>query len=100
MSCIFEHQTSGTTADFEWKGPKLNAVWPEVLAFFRWTNDTMKSESQVRLFVNVRTQEWKAWAFPQKANTGMTAKELTEGDEGYAKAIEQRAQFPDPDWYY
>jgi len=100
MTCLFEHKTRETTADFEWIGPKLNAIWPEVLAFFRWTNDTMRSESQVRLFVNVRTQEWKAWAFPQKANLGMSAKELTTGDEGYEKTIEQRAQFPDPDWYY
>ena len=71
MSCIFEHKTRETTADFEWSGPQLNAIWPEVLAFFKWTNDTMHSESQVRLFVNVATQEWRAWAFPQNANLGM-----------------------------
>lgn len=100
MSCVFEHQATETTADFEWTGPKLNAIWPEVLAFFRWTNDTMRSESQVRLFVNVQTQEWKAWAFPQKANLGMSAKEITQGELGYERTIEQRAQFPDPDWYY
>lgn len=100
MTCIFEHVTSSSTAEFRWDGPTLNEIWPEVLAFFRWTNDTMRSESQVRLFVNVRTKEWKAWAFPQKANLGMSAKELTEGDEGYEKTKEQRAMFPDPDWYY
>jgi len=99
---VFEHQTkeNGTTADFEWRGPTLNAIWPEVLAFFRWTNDTMRSESQVRLYVNVREQRWEAWAYPQKANLGMHAKELTETDEGYERTKEQRAQFPDPDWYY
>ena len=100
MSCIFEHKTRETTADFEWSGPQLNAIWPEVLAFFKWTNDTMHSESQVRLFVNVATQEWRAWAFPQKANLGMTAKEITQGETGYERTIEQRAMFPDPDWYY
>lgn len=100
MTCVFEHKTVESSADFEWRGPTLNDIWPEVLAFFRWTNDTMRSESQVRLFVNRVEQRWVAWAFPQRANGGMSAKELTETDAGYEKTIEQRAQFPDPDWYY
>lgn len=101
MSCAFTHDVVKTSYKFEWKGPTLNDIWPEVLAFFRWTNDTMSSESQVRLFVNTRTKEWKAWAFPQKAKTGMSARELTTGDEGYDKAIEQRSLFKYEDgWEY
>ncbi len=71
--------------------------WHKILAFFKWTYDTTKSESQVRLFVNSNTQEWKAWAFPQKANTGMVAKELEE----HERFAPQRAQFRDEDgWTY
>lgn len=103
MSCVFVHKVADncTEAQFQWTGKKLNPIWPQILAFFKWTNDEFKSESQVRLFVNQRTGEWKAWAFPQKARTGMTAKELTEGDEGYEKTKEQRAMFSDTEgWYY
>lgn len=100
MSTVLEHEVTKTTHTWKWTGPKLNPVWPEVLAFFRWTYDTMQSESQVRLYLNVRTKEWKAWAFPQKAKTGMSAHELKHGEEGYERTVEQRAQFPDPDWYY
>ena len=96
MRCEFEHQVTNTTAKFEWTGPKLNAIWPQILAFFRWTNDTYHSESQVRLYVNVREKKWAAWAFPQKARTGMSATELGDAPE----FAEQRKQFPDPDWYY
>lgn len=99
MSCLFVHETKETTADFDWSGPQLNAIWPEVLAFFRWTQETYRSESQVRLFVNTQTHEWKAWAFPQKANLGMSAKELDERDPGYERTKEQRAMFTD-EWFY
>lgn len=100
MSCLLRHKCVESTSTFTWTGGTLNAIWPEVLAFFRWTYDTTKSESQVRLFINTNTKQWKAWAFPQRANTGMTAHELTERDEGYDKTIQQRAQFPDNEWYY
>lgn len=101
MSCVLTHKAVETTAKFTWSGPKLNAIWPEVLAFFRWTNDTMHSESQVRLFVNTRTKEWRAWAFPQKARTGMSANELKDTDEGYDKTKEQLVQFSDSEgWQY
>lgn len=101
MSCVLTHKVSQTTAKFTWKGPRLNDAWPEILAFFKWTYDTTKSESQVRLFLNERTRTWRAWAFPQKANMGMSAKELTQGDEGYERAQEQRAQFSDTEgWHY
>lgn len=101
MSCLMTHKAISTTCDFRWNGPKLNAVWPGVLAFFKWTYDTTHSESQVRLFVNKNTKEWRAWAFPQKAKLGMSAHELTQGDEGYERAAEQRAMFSDADgWEY
>lgn len=101
MSCMLTHDVVETEHEFKWHGPKLNDIWPEVLAFFKWTNDTMRSESQVRLFVNTQTQQWKAHAFPQKARTGMNAKEITEGEEGYEKTKEQRQMFSDTDgWYY
>lgn len=101
MSCVLTHKVVATSADFKWTGPKLNDIWPEVLAFFRWTNDTMQSESQVRLFINSNTKEWKAWAFPQKARTGMSAHEITQDEEGYDRVQEQRARFSDTDgWTY
>jgi hypothetical protein len=97
MECVFKHTVSKTTAMFKWTGPKISPeVWNEVLAFFKWTNDTSQSESQVRLFVNTRDQRWAAWAFPQKANTGMTARELD-----VPEAALQRQQFNAADgWIY
>ena len=74
MTCILEHDIAKTTADYEWTGPKMDPeMWRQVLAFFRWTYPTTKSESQVRLYVNYKTRVWRAWAFPQKEGTGMTA---------------------------
>ncbi len=98
MTCILEHTVTDTKANYEWSGPKISpAVWNEVLAFFKWTYDTTKSESQVRLYCNYRTREWKAWAFPQIRGTGMTTKEL---DDHPQTAI-QRARFSDQDgWFY
>jgi hypothetical protein len=97
MSCIFEHEVSKTTANYEWTGPKISReVWNEILSFFKWTYDETKSESQVRLFVNHVTKEWKAWAFPQSLSTGMTTREI-DNDE----TKEQRKQFSDADgWFY
>lgn len=97
VSCIFEHEVVKTTACYEWTGPKISReAWNEMLAFFRWTFDTSKSESQVRLFANHLTKQWAIWAFPQTEVTGMTTKEI-ENDA----AKEQRAQFPDSEgWFY
>lgn len=100
-SCLLSHEVTNTTYEMEWFGPKLNDIWPSVLAFFRWTNDTMNSESQVRLFVNTKLGRWAAWAFPQRARTGMSAKELKNKDDGYAEFPKQREQFSDADgWVY
>lgn len=101
MTCLFEHEVAKSTASYEWTGPKMNGpdnkdMWNEVLSFFRWTYDTSKSESQVRLFVNYKTKVWAAWAFPQTEGTGMTTREI---DNEAAKT--QRAQFPtDEGWFY
>lgn len=97
VSCALEHQVTSTKATFKWEGPKINPlVWAQVLAFFKWTQDTYHSESQVRLYVNHKTREWAAWAFPQEARTSMTAKEL---DTPATK--EQRAKFSDSEgWIY
>ena len=97
LTCIFEHEVVKSTAEYEWTGPKLSReVWNEVLAFFRWTQATTKSESQVRLYCNHLTYEWKAWAFPQTEGTGMTTREIENED-----AKTQRAQFSDGrGWFY
>lgn len=97
MSCTLEHEVQKTTARYDWTGPKISPeVWNQVLAYFRWTYDLTKSESQVRLYANATLGTWAAWAYPQRANTGMTAHEI---DSPEASA--QRAQFSDADgWVY
>lgn len=102
MSCLFEHKVTDTSAKFKWTGPKISPeLWSQILAFFKWTYDEHKSESQVRLFVNHRTRQWSAWAFPQRARTGMSAHEITEGEDGYEATKTQRAQFGDHEgWTY
>lgn len=95
--CLLEHRVVDTKAAITWNGPKIpEEEWQKVLAFFQWTYDTTHSESQVRFYVNPRLQTWKAWAYPQEASTGMSAREL---DTDEAKA--QRAQFSDSEgWLY
>lgn len=97
LTCIFKHEINETKTTLEWKGPKISPeVWNRILAFFKWTQDTTRSESQVRLYVNTRTGVWDAWAFPQKAKTGMSAQEIAN-----EAAAEQRAQFgPQDGWIY
>jgi hypothetical protein len=86
LNCRLEHEVSKTTAFYDWHGPKLNDIWPSVLAFFKWTYDKYQSESQVRLYVS--PDRWYAWAYPQEAGTGMITKEI----HGPA-ASKQREQF-------
>ena len=60
-----------------WTGGRIPvALWREVLAFFKWSYDTTKSEVQVRLFYNPKTKEWKAHAFPQEKGTSLAAREI------------------------
>lgn len=79
-SCLLEHELKATKAPFSWTGPKITKEqWSELLAFFKWTYDTEKSEAQARLFVHP-IHGWKIWAFPQKGGTHMTTKEIENDD--------------------
>lgn len=96
LACVLEHEVSKTKASITWDGPKLNTIWPEILAFFKWTYDEHRSESQVRLYVNHQTKVWAAWAFPQEAKTGMSAREIDNEE-----ARTQRMAFSDSEgWLY
>lgn len=90
MTCVLTHniEKNGTKGAFEFKKKISPEVWQQVLAFFKWSYDTTKSETQVRLYVHAE-HGWKAWAFPQKANLGMSAKELEE----HERFGPQRLQF-------
>jgi len=60
-----------------WKGGKIPIEeWNKILAFFKWSYDETKSETQVRLLYNPTENKWAAWAFPQEHGTGMTTKEI------------------------
>lgn len=97
FTCDLDLHIAKATVDFKWTGPKIKqSLWWEICSFFEWTYATEKSESQVRLYVNSATQEWGAWAFPQKKGTGMTTEELPE----HANWADGMARFPAPDWYY
>ncbi len=97
FSCAFTHTIKETSADMAYTGPKFSvSMWEQILSFFAWTYEECKSESQVRLYVNARLNEWRAWAMPQEHGTGMTAREL----DTPATAT-QRAQFRDSEgWVY
>lgn len=61
----------------EFNGGKMSlALWRTIASFFRLVNEQEKAEAQVRLFYSDETKHWKAWAFPQEKDTGMTTKEL------------------------
>lgn len=49
-----------------------NGLWPEVVSFFHYCNKT-SDEGQVKLYYNPQTEDWLAWAPPQKG-VGMTTK--------------------------
>jgi hypothetical protein len=52
------------------------SLWRTINFFFKTVAKKENSEAQVRLFYSDVDNQWKAHAFPQKANTGMTTKEL------------------------
>ncbi len=95
LDAVVTHVVDKTEATIKWEGPKISPEqWREMLAFFKWTYDRNKSESQVRLFVS--KDKWAIWAFPQKANTGMAALELDTKEAG-----EQRELFLEAEgWHY
>lgn len=98
LECSYEYSIKETTASMVWLGPKIpQEVWYAVTSFLKWTYDTTKSESQVRLYVSPTLRTWKAWAFPQEARTGMSAKEIAN-----ESAQQQRLELAlnPPDWFY
>jgi len=73
--------TKQDQAHMQWTGGKIPfATWQAVLAFFEKSYEVSKSETQVRLFYNADTRQWRAWAFPQEYGTGMTAHELRDAE--------------------
>ena len=98
FDCTMKYEIKTTKATIDWTGPKIPPeVWNEVLSFFQWCYDTYKSECQVRLFVSPTQRTWKAYAFPQEAKTGMTARELDNEEKNRQRA---ELNLNPPDWYY
>lgn len=93
----FEHTISATKAAVLYQGPPIDPdLWNQILGFFKWTWLTTHSESQVRLFVNPTRKIWDAWAAPQEARTGMSAREIDNEE-----ARKQRQAYSDVDgWIY
>lgn len=64
-----------------WKGAKMpHSLWVQILAFFRWTVDSTKpspDEALIRIYYNERTEQWAAWAPPQRG-VGMSVKSVPE----------------------
>lgn len=103
LSCSIEYEVKSGKGRLNYKGPRFSAdMWHQVLSFFRWTHQEMDSESQVRLYVNTKIGRWGAWAFPQEARTGMSAREISV-KETPEKAVERFASWesePSDDWVY
>lgn len=98
LTCELKHEIKETKGTLLYTGPKIPPeVWFAVTSFFKWTYDTTKSESQVRLFVSPTQKTWRAWAFPQEAKTGMTAREL---DNDEAKKQRAELNMNPPEWFY
>jgi hypothetical protein len=103
LSCRIEYEIKSGTGRLQYNGPKFApAMWHQVLSFFRWTNKEMASESQVRLYVNIKLGRWGAWAFPQEARTGMSAREIVvqETPEQARERFAAWAAEPSADWLY
>jgi hypothetical protein len=103
LSVHTEHVIEKSKTSVVYSGPKIPAQeWKAVLAFFKWTYDTTKSESQVRGYVNPKLGTWRFWAYPQEASRGMSAKEIVNADGSLtADGVTQRAQFSEVDgWQY
>ena len=98
-----EYEVKGARGRLEYTGPKLSPeLWHQILSFFRWTYKEHGSECQVRLYVNVKLGRWAAWAFPQAARTGMTARELPvqETPENARARFASWQSEPSDDWLY
>ena len=103
LSCHLDYELKSGQGSLEYVGPKFDPLmWHQVLSFFRWTHKEMASESQVRLYVNTPLGRWGAWAFPQEARTGMSAREIA-GPESPESAVARFASWgaePSGDWRY
>ena len=103
LTCRLDYEIKSGTGRLDYTGPKFDqAMWHQVLSFFRWTHQEMNSESQVRLYVNTRLGRWGAWAFPQEARTGMNAREIAP-PETPEQAVARFASWgaePSADWLY
>jgi len=103
VSSQIEYEVKTATGKLAYHGPKFTPdLWHQILSFFRWTFKEYSSECQVRLYVNVKLGRWAAWAFPQAARTGMTARELPV-QETPEQAKERFASWqsePSDDWLY
>ena len=71
------------------------SLWRTINFFFKAVAIKEKSEAQVRLFYSDVDSQWKAHAFPQKANTGMTTKELCDnpGFQGQMNEIIENGKY-------
>lgn len=57
-----------------WSGTKMpHLLWQTIIAFFEYTYDKSKDESVVYLYYNEETNQWMAWAPPQRG-MGMTVR--------------------------
>lgn len=96
FTCTYEESDAiprASKVPFKWKGNKINPeLFHTINAFFLWTFQKWQAESQVRLFYNTQTKEWKAQPFPQEITKGS----MTTEDEN---CEETRSLFPDP-WVY
>jgi hypothetical protein len=98
-----EYELKSARGTLNYTGPKFTPeMWHPILSFFRWTHEQHQSECQVRLYVNVKLGRWGAWAFPQAARTGMTAKELPvkESPEQAKVRFAFWQSEPSDDWLY
>jgi len=75
--------------NLEWKGADIPLhLIRQCFSFFKDINTRDKAEAQVRLFYNMNTNEWAAWAFAQEC-VGLTTSELKE----HPTIASDRAQF-------
>jgi hypothetical protein len=89
IKATIKYKVTSSDISVNWDGPTIpHDVWSQILAFFKWTHDQHKSESQVRLYVNQKDKTWRAWAFPQKAGTGMTSEEIPVPQGGVEETVE------------
>jgi hypothetical protein len=103
LSCKLDYEIKSGKGILDYTGPKFTSLmWHQVLSFFRWTHKEMNSESQVRLYVNLKLGRWGAWAFPQEARTGMSAREIAmpETPEQAAERFASWDSEPSGDWLY